>query len=188
MNVRGVGIDPEIMALRITIEMQAQAVATHLTHEKESEAGQRQQVPPSVSTTSSGPACSLRDPVLAGSLSAECKVGTLHGDSCLPKPQTGCGKDYRSLCASGVSFCLLLLLYPLNVPRYAHTLSHGPGSILLHLFGTSCCNTGWWQASLPTLFLPLGPNGICLYLQAHGVSRLCSSHRFPSKRTGPYSI
>lgn len=30
MNVRGVGIDPEVMALSIPIKVQAQAVATHL--------------------------------------------------------------------------------------------------------------------------------------------------------------
>lgn len=30
MNVRGVGIDPEVMALRIPIKVQAQAIATHL--------------------------------------------------------------------------------------------------------------------------------------------------------------
>lgn len=30
MNVRGVGIDPEVMALRIPIKVQAQAVAAHL--------------------------------------------------------------------------------------------------------------------------------------------------------------
>ena len=30
MNVRRVGIDPEVMALRIPIKVQAQAVATHL--------------------------------------------------------------------------------------------------------------------------------------------------------------
>lgn len=34
MNVGGVGIDPEVMALRVTIEVQAQAVATHLTANK----------------------------------------------------------------------------------------------------------------------------------------------------------
>lgn len=69
MDVRGVGIDPEVMALRITVKVQAQAVATHLAREKEPEAGQCQQVPPSAAFTSPGPACSLRDPVLAGSLS-----------------------------------------------------------------------------------------------------------------------
>lgn len=30
VNVRGVGIDPEVMALGIPIEVQTQAVATHL--------------------------------------------------------------------------------------------------------------------------------------------------------------
>lgn len=30
MNVRGVGIDPEVVALRVAIKVQAQAVATHL--------------------------------------------------------------------------------------------------------------------------------------------------------------
>lgn len=68
MNVRGIGIDPEVVALGITIKVQAQAVAAHLAGEKESEAGQCQQAPPSASFTSPGPACSLRDPVLAGSL------------------------------------------------------------------------------------------------------------------------
>lgn len=30
MNIRGVGIDPEVVALRVAIKVQAQAVATHL--------------------------------------------------------------------------------------------------------------------------------------------------------------
>lgn len=35
MNVRGVGIDPEVTALRIPIKVQAQAVATHLSHSED---------------------------------------------------------------------------------------------------------------------------------------------------------
>lgn len=33
VDVRGVGIDPEVMALGIPIEVQTQTVATHLAHE-----------------------------------------------------------------------------------------------------------------------------------------------------------
>lgn len=80
MNVGGVGIDPEVMALRVTIEVQAQPVATHLTTNK----NQRQVSAADVSLTSPGPACSLRDPVLAGSLSTECKVGTLYSSPLPP--------------------------------------------------------------------------------------------------------
>lgn len=82
MNVWGVGIDPEVTALRISIKVQAQAVATHLA------------VTRSSGTSMPGDATfpllhlswsSLQswDPVLAGAPSAECKTGRSYG-SLLP--------------------------------------------------------------------------------------------------------
>lgn len=110
--------------------------------------------PSSHSFPSPGPACNLRDPVLAGALSAECKVGRLWQPAALLSP----GHDVESTIDCPVPLGSFLQPPALTVhPQYTLLWSHSISCPRTHFAAsawTFLLKHRTWQVDLPILFLP----------------------------------